>query len=131
MSETENDGRMSFAEAVHYVQQQPGRAAFVEYARYEADHERFGEYQPIRCLVRWPWKIVLNLHATDELYNLERDPHEMDNLVDSPAFAGERDRMHDSLLDEMDRSRDPWRGSYWEIRAWREKPLLHPDSIAA
>jgi hypothetical protein len=29
MSETENDGRMSFAEAVHYVQQQPGRAAFV------------------------------------------------------------------------------------------------------
>lgn len=29
MSETENDGRMSFDEAVHYVQQQPGRAAFV------------------------------------------------------------------------------------------------------
>jgi hypothetical protein len=29
MSEVENDGRMSFAEAVHYVQQQPGRAAFV------------------------------------------------------------------------------------------------------
>lgn len=28
MSE-ENDGRMSFDEAVHYVQQQPGRAAFV------------------------------------------------------------------------------------------------------
>jgi len=25
----ENDGRMSFDEAVHYVQQQPGRAAFV------------------------------------------------------------------------------------------------------
>ena len=29
MSEMENDGRMSFDEAVHYVQQQPGRAAFV------------------------------------------------------------------------------------------------------
>lgn len=29
MSEQENDGRMSFDEAVHYVQQQPGRAAFV------------------------------------------------------------------------------------------------------
>jgi hypothetical protein len=29
MSETENDGRMSFDEAVHYVQQQPDRAAFV------------------------------------------------------------------------------------------------------
>jgi hypothetical protein len=29
MTQTENDGRMSFDEAVHYVQQQPGRAAFV------------------------------------------------------------------------------------------------------
>ncbi len=29
MSDTENDGRMSFDEAVHYVQQMPGRAAFV------------------------------------------------------------------------------------------------------
>ncbi|MBI5784366.1 MAG: hypothetical protein HZA64_02820 [Rhodocyclales bacterium] len=29
MSEIENDGRMSFDEAVHYVQQQPDRAAFV------------------------------------------------------------------------------------------------------
>ena len=29
MSESENDGRMSFDEAVHYVQQQPDRAAFV------------------------------------------------------------------------------------------------------
>jgi hypothetical protein len=29
MSEIENDGRMSFDEALHYVQQQPGRAAFV------------------------------------------------------------------------------------------------------
>lgn len=29
MSEMENDGRMSFDEAVHYVQQQPDRAAFV------------------------------------------------------------------------------------------------------
>jgi hypothetical protein len=29
MSEIENDGRMSFDEAVRYVQQQPGRAAFV------------------------------------------------------------------------------------------------------
>ncbi len=28
MTETESDGRMSFDEAVHYVQQQPGRAAF-------------------------------------------------------------------------------------------------------
>jgi hypothetical protein len=29
MTDTENDGRMSFDEAVHYVQQQSGRAAFV------------------------------------------------------------------------------------------------------
>jgi uncharacterized sulfatase len=101
---------------------EPGRQAFAEYTRYEADHERFGEYQPIRCLIRWPWKLVLNLHATDELYDMEHDPHEMENLIDSPAHAPERDRMHDALLDEMSRSRDPWRGSYWEKRSWREKP---------
>jgi uncharacterized sulfatase len=101
---------------------EPGRAAFIEYARYEADHERFGEYQPIRCLVRWPWKLVLNLLTSDELYNLERDPDEMENLVDSSASSAERDRMHDALLEEMNRSRDPWRGSYWERRSWRDKP---------
>ena len=97
-----------------------GRDAFVEYHRYEVDHERFGEYQPIRCLVRGPWKLVLNLHTTDELYNLERDPRETVNLIGDEASVAERDRMHDNLLDWMDRSRDPWRGSYWARRPWRD-----------
>lgn len=100
---------------------EPARDAFVEYHRYEIDHEYFGEYQPLRCLVRWPWKIVVNLLTSDELYNLDTDPGEMKNLIADPGAAADRDRMHDALLARMDETRDPWRGSYWANRPWRKQ----------
>ena len=109
-----------FADLLRGGHRDLGRSAFIEYHRYEADHDHYGAYQPLRCLVRWPWKLVVNLLDSDELYNLADDPYEMNNLIDSPGHAPDRDRLHDALLDWMDRERDPWRGSWWARRSWRD-----------
>jgi uncharacterized sulfatase len=94
-------------------------AAFLEWGRYEIDHDGFGAFQPIRCACDGRYKLSVNLMTSDELYDLESDPDEMNNLIDSQAHADIRNRLHDKLLDWMDTSRDPFRGYYWGRRAWR------------
>jgi uncharacterized sulfatase len=95
-------------------------AVAVSFGRYEVDHDGFGGFQPIRCLHDGRWKLVLNLLDRDELYDLERDPHELINRIDEVADAAVRDRMHDDLLAWMDRTRDPFRGYQWVRRPWRQ-----------
>ena len=65
------------------------------------------------------YKLVINLLTSDELYDLETDPGELVNLINSPDHAAVRDRIHDAILDNMNRTRDPFRGYYWERRPWR------------
>lgn len=64
-------------------------------------------------------KLVINLLSSDELYDLDRDSQELVNLIESPEHRSIRDQLHDRLLDWMNRTRDPFRGYYWERRAWR------------
>lgn len=92
---------------------------FVEFGRYETDHDGFGGFQPLRAVTDGRRKLVVNLLGSDELYDLEADPHELANRIADPALAAERDRLHDRLLAWMDRSRDPFRGWHWERRPWR------------
>ena len=92
---------------------------FMEFGRYEVAHDGFGGFQPIRAGFDGRFKLVINLLVTDELYDLEEDPEEMVNLIDSEAYAGIRDRLHDRILAWMDDTRDPFRGYYWERRPWR------------
>ena len=47
----------------------------------------------------------------------------MENRIQDPACAAERDRLHDALLAEMDRIRDPFRSFRWGDRAWRSVRL--------
>lgn len=93
--------------------------AFIEWGRYEVDHDGFGAYQPIRCVTDGRYKLSVHLMTSDELYDLESDPDEMKNLIDAPAMTHIRDRLHDRLLDWMNTSRDPFRGYYWGARNWR------------
>ncbi|MHB1023798.1 MAG: hypothetical protein ACYC0Z_15520, partial [Acidobacteriaceae bacterium] len=60
-----------------------------------------------------------HLETTDELYDLEADPGELNNLIDSAEHAAKRNELHDKLLNWMYVSRDPFRGYYWGHRAWR------------
>lgn len=94
-------------------------ALFMEFGRYETDHDGFGGFQPIRAVRDDRYKLVINLLTTDELYDLEEDPFEMHNLIGSADHAAVRDRLHDRLLAWMNDTRDPFRGYYWERRPWR------------
>ncbi len=75
----------------------------------------------MRCWVTDDFKLVLNLFTSDELYEDRRnDPNEMHNLIDDIRFADVRSKMHDALLDYMDKIRDPFRSYQWSLRPWRK-----------
>ena len=93
---------------------------FIEWGRYEVDHDGFGGVQPIRCVCDGNFKLTINLLTSDELYDLEKDPQEMSNLIDSAEHAKVRNDLHDRLLNWMNVSRDPFRGYYWGRREWRK-----------
>jgi uncharacterized sulfatase len=92
---------------------------FIEWSRYEVDHDGFGAFQPIRCVCDGQYKLTINLMTTDEMYDLQADPSEMNNLIHSGEHAAMRDELHDRLLNWMNSSRDAFRGYYWGRRGWR------------
>jgi uncharacterized sulfatase len=92
---------------------------FIEFGRYEVDHDAFGGFQPIRAAFDGRFKLVINLLTTDEFYDLDEDPEEMVNLIDSEVHTAARDRLHAEILEWMNATRDPFRGYYWERRPWR------------
>jgi uncharacterized sulfatase len=100
-------------------EQVAGRSAVIEFQRYEIEHDSWGGFQPIRCIVDERHKLVVNLLHSDELYDLQADPAEVHNLIEHPDYADVRDVLHDSLLDWMYEKRDPFRGPCWERRPWR------------
>jgi uncharacterized sulfatase len=95
------------------------KEVFLEWGRYEVDHDGFGALQPIRCVCDGRYKLSINLIDLDELYDLQTDPGEIDNLIDSQEHAATRNQLHDRLLAWMNESRDPFRGYYWGRRPWR------------
>jgi uncharacterized sulfatase len=105
-------------------EEEEDREVAVEFNRYEVEHDSWGGFQPIRCLVGDRLKLVINLLHTDELYDLREDPAELVNLIENPGYARERDAMHDRLLDWMNRKRDPFRSPAWERRPWRNTRRL-------
>jgi uncharacterized sulfatase len=101
----------------------------MEFHRYEIEHDSWGGFQPVRCIIattagRGLYKLVLNLLHTDELYDMNADPAEVNNLIDHPDYAEIRNELHDRLLDWMYDKRDPFRGPCWERRPWRETRRL-------
>jgi len=96
------------------------RDVMMEFHRYEIEHDSWGGFQPIRCIVSDRYKLVINLLHTDELYDLEEDLAEVNNLIRHPDYGNIRDAMHDRLLDWMYEKRDPFRGPCWERRPWRD-----------
>jgi uncharacterized sulfatase len=96
------------------------RSIFMEFGRYEIDHDGFGGFQPIRAVFDGRYKLVINLLSQDELYDIQQDPYEMENLIQSPRHVERRNDLHDAILDWMNETRDPFRGYYWERRPWRQ-----------
>ena len=99
------------------------RDVFIEFGRYETDHDGFGGFQPMRCVYDGRCKLVINLLSTDELYDLERDPYELENRIEDESLAGVRDALMARLLDHMNQIRDPFRGYHWEARPWNRRAV--------
>lgn len=107
----------------------PARGVMVEFNRYEIEHDSFGGFIPVRAWVTDTFKLVINLFTSDELYDRHNDPDEMHNLIDDPRYAGQRNTLHDQLMDYMDHIRDPFRSYQWACRSWRQD--RHPRWMGA
>ncbi len=93
---------------------------FMEFGRYEIDHDGFGGFQPIRACFDGRYKLSINLMTSDELYDMENDPQELCNLITNSEHTAVRNKLHDAILAWMNETRDPFRGYYWERRPWRD-----------
>jgi uncharacterized sulfatase len=78
------------------------------------------DFYPMRGIWDGRYKLIVNLFETDELYDLQDDPYEMDNRIDDPAMADTAARLHDALLSEMAQTGDPHRTALWYKRPWRK-----------
>ena len=96
-----------------------GRPVHVEFGRYEIDHDGFGGFQPMRAVITDEYKLALHLLDGDEMYDVKRDPYDLVNVIEDPAYAAARDALHDDVLEWMNVTRDPFRGYQWKCRPWR------------
>ncbi len=96
------------------------RYSFIEFGRYEIDHDGFGGFQPLRAVFDGRYKLSINLLSGDEFYDLQLDPHEMKNEISNPKYYDKIVELHDIILENMNITRDPFRGYYWERRQWRK-----------
>lgn len=85
---------------------------FLEFNRFEIDHDGFGAFAPIRCAFDGRYKLVINQLDTDELYDLSADPLELQNRINDPVMAARREQLLDELLAWMNRTRDPLPGPH-------------------
>ncbi len=109
-------------------EQDKKRHSFIEFGRYEVDHDGFGGFQPLRAVFDGRYKLSINLLSTDEFYDLENDPYEMNNLIENPQCYSKMVQLHDLILENMNTTRDPFRGYYWERRHWRREEDCRKES---
>jgi arylsulfatase A-like enzyme len=95
-----------------------------------------------RIAIGQRYKYVFNGFDWDELYDLARDPGEVCNLIDDPAYAEAAQDMRDALWDLMFRHYDPYTQLMWgaarylkaprgglpkDKRPWLSEHLANPD----
>lgn len=101
------------------IGQNERRDIFMEFTRYEVDHDGFMGFQPIRCIFDGRYKLVINLLTEDELYDLQEDPYELENRILDRRYAKLRNELHERLIQWMNETRDVFRGYHWHCRPWR------------
>ena len=93
---------------------------FIEFTRYEVDHDGFGGLQMMRAIINEKFKLAVHVLDSDEMYDLQNDPYEMKNIIMDESYIKVRNELHDKLLEHMNVTRDAFRGYYWERRPWRK-----------
>lgn len=105
---------------IHNPELMLNEAVYTEWTRYEQDHDGFGGLQLMRAVTTRRYKLVIHLCDSDEFYDLQSDPYEINNIIDDNRYAQERNHLHDLLLEHMNTTRDVYRGYQWECRPWRK-----------
>lgn len=96
-------------------------SVFCEFHRYEIDHDGYGGLQLMRAVITDKSKLQINLlDEIDELYDTEKDPYELVNLIEDKKYSQLRDSLHSKLLQWMNDTRDPYRGYQWKRRSWNK-----------
>ena len=95
----------------------PGRSLLpiLEGRSRDGDEAVFAEWHqmgkmvtPIRMVRAGRWKYNLYLHNGEELYDLDADPHELNNLADRCEFGQAKADLRKRLLAHIERTRDPF-----------------------
>ena len=95
------DGR-SFADALRRNEEPAATPIFAEIASQEAIYGSSRTDEDLSAhvmLLDDSWKYVWNRHDIDELYNLDSDPNEMDNLATVPDHTSRIDTMRNQISD--------------------------------
>ena len=91
--------------------------------------EHHGEvwgYQSQRMVRTARWKYVYDPHTTDELYDLQDDPHELVNRVNDPACYPVLQEMKRRLIGWNDATNDMFQ---WNWVRWNMPEPLLPDEV--
>ena len=94
-------------------------SVFGGFHRFAVNHDSWGAWYPVQYIVRDGWKLVINLDDDDQLFHLSSDPHELNNRIGDESVSDVRNALHDEILNEMNRTRDPFRTWRWANRPWR------------
>lgn len=121
--------RMLEGESLYNIEDDAKRDIHMQFNRFELELDGNLGFMPIRSIYDGQYKLNINLFSTDELYNLEEDPYELKNLINSESHIQIRDSLHDRLLSHQNETVDPFRGYPWMCRPWRKdkKPSYDID----
>jgi len=75
------------------------------FAEYHGDE--FGFFSQ-RMVATERYKYIYNAYEVDELYDLAEDPHELNNLVDHPAYRDRLETLQTRMLEWMELTEDPF-----------------------
>ncbi len=70
-----------------------------------ADREHFEKY----------WALAADKRPAEELYDVSRDPAQLNNLADNPEFKPIKNSLKQRLLQQMQQTGDPWATGNGEI----------------
>lgn len=89
-----------------------------------------GEFLYTQRMVITPHhKYVFNGWDFDELYDLERDPHELWNVIDAPEYLHVCDAMREVLWDQMERHGDPYAQNRYGAPRYLPRPRSTPNAV--
>lgn len=121
--------RMLEGESLYGIRDDAARDVHMQFNRFELEVDGYLGFMPIRSIFDGRYKLNVNLFSTDELYDLQTDPFEKKNLINSRKHAAIRNALHDRLLTHQNETVDPFRGYPWACRPWRKekKPSFEND----